>query len=44
MIEINAIAKIEKIFDEKSVNNSKVVNILINDGTRRDCYHCGIKR
>ena len=34
MIEINAIAKIEKIFDEKSVNNSKVVNILINDGTR----------
>ncbi len=34
MIEINAIAKIEKIFDEKNVNNSKVVNILINDGTR----------
>lgn len=34
MIEINAIVKIEKIFDEKNVNNSKVVNILINDGTR----------
>ncbi|EHP85475.1 hypothetical protein [Methanotorris formicicus] len=35
MIEINTVARIERIFDVKEVNGNRVVNILLNDGTRR---------
>jgi hypothetical protein len=35
MIEINTVARIERIFDVKEINGNKVVNILLNDGTRK---------
>ncbi|MDK2790751.1 MAG: hypothetical protein PWP15_1258 [Methanothermococcus sp.] len=35
MVEINAIVRVEKIFEKKIVNGSPVVNIIVNDGTRR---------
>jgi len=35
MVEINAIVRIEKIFEEKIVSGNPVVNIVLNDGTGR---------
>ncbi|MBP2201781.1 hypothetical protein J3E07_001206 [Methanococcus voltae] len=35
MIEINTIVRVERIFDESEVRGTKVINVVVNDGTRK---------